>query len=44
MKEGGLLKQIEIVKKLLEINMPISQISQVTNLNEKEIKKIQDKK
>ncbi len=40
-KEGKLQEQKEIAKKLLEINMPINQISQVTKLSEEEIKKLQ---
>ena len=40
--ERGLLKaKIEIVKELLKIKMPISQISQVTHLTEEKIKEIE---
>ena len=40
--EKGLLKaKIEIVKELLKIKMPISQISQVTHLTEEKVKEIE---
>ena len=40
--EKGLLKaKTDIVKELLKIKMPISQISQVTHLTEKKIKEIE---
>lgn len=33
-------EKINIAKKLLKINMPIKQISEITGLNEKEIKEL----
>ena len=39
-KEGKKQNSIEIAQKLLKIKMPISQISKVTELTEKEIEKL----
>ena len=39
-KEGRKNRNIEIAQKLLKIKMPISQISEVTELTEKEIEKL----
>ena len=39
-KEGILQEKKEIAKKMLDMNMPIEQISQVTELSETEIKKL----
>ena len=41
LQEGRLQKQKEIAKKMLEMNMPINQIAEATNMSEEEIKKIQ---
>ena len=39
-EEGRKNRNIEIAQKLLKIKMPISQISEVTELTEKEIEKL----
>ena len=39
-KEGKKEKCLEIAKNLLKINMPISQISEVTKMSKEEIAKI----
>ena len=41
MERGSLTAKIEIVKELLKIKMPISQISQVTHFTEEKIKEIE---
>ena len=41
LEKGLLTAKIEIVKELLKIKMPISQISQVTHFTEEKIKEIE---
>ena len=41
-KEGEQKKSIEIAKKLLKLQMPIEQISEITNLTEEEINDIKE--
>ena len=40
LEEGMKQKQIEIARTLIQMNLPIKQIEQITNLSEKEIKKL----
>lgn len=44
MKEGEKKKQIEIAKKLIELNLPIEKISKATELSEQEILKLRNEK
>ena len=44
MEKGELNKSINIAKKLLEVNMPVEQIAQITELPVEEIQKLIDKK
>ena len=41
-EKGRLTEKIEIIKELLKIKMPISQISQITHLTEDKIKEIEN--